>query len=335
MFAKHVLFTTGMLLGLVLLGAVAQTDPAVENRPSDQPKIVARIGDEVITEKEFTDTLNSLNRFAPPGSDETAFRTQILEQMVKTEILYVLAKQAKFSVSDEEVKAEIDNALKRAPSPEAFDEYLQSRGITREEFTESVRKKMVTQKFVEEKTKDVQVSEEDIVAEFNRAKEAGQLDVVDVSHILARVTDDTPEADANAKKKVETARERIVKGEDFAAVAREVSEDPGSAQDGGKYENVARGVMVPEFDRLAFELPVGELSQPFRTQFGWHILKVADRGTLTLDETHDQAKEVLLRQKKMQLLEQLIDEGKKTIKVEILLDDNEDSSKAATSEQSS
>ncbi len=334
MFFRSVFVTLASLLTLVSIVSVAQDEPKTAPQDSSKEQIVAKVGDEVITLKEFEDTLNSLSRFAQQEEDEAAFRKQVLDQLIKTEILYVLAKQAKITVSDEEVQQEIENALKHAPSPEAFDQYLQSRGITREEFNESVRRKMVTQKFVEAKTKDLDVTEEEIAAEYNRAKEAGQLDVADVAHILARVTDDTPESDANAKKKIESARERIVKGEDFATVAKEISEDPGSAQDGGLYENVGRGVMVPEFDRLMFELPVGELSQPFRTQFGWHILKVSDRGTLTLEETHDQAKEILLRQKKLQLLEQLIEEGKKTITVEINMP-QEDTAPASNQEAQS
>ncbi|HOJ34112.1 MAG TPA: peptidylprolyl isomerase [Candidatus Hydrogenedentes bacterium] len=325
MFYRQIVFGLS-ILAMLLTGHSWGEEQAAQvptTNASATEAIVARVGDEVITQKEFEDTLKALGHMPDQPGGDAAFKDQILDQMVKTEILYVLAKQAKITVSDEEVQKEIENATQHAPSPDAFEKYLQSRGITKEQFAETVKKKMITQRFVEEKTKDIDVTEEEITAEFNRAKEAGQLDVADVSHILAQVRDATPEADANAKKKIEAARERITKGEDFAAVAKEVSEDPGSAQNGGEYTKVGRGVMVPEFDRLLFELPIGEVSQPFRTQFGWHIMKVSNRGTLTLEEIHDKAKEVLLRKKKIEQLEELIDKSKDTVPVEILLKSEE------------
>ena len=72
-------------------------------------------------------------------------------------------------------------------------------------------------------------------------------------------------------------RKRVEGGEDFAALAREYSEDIGSAQEGGELGWTTPGQMVPEFEQAMNATAVGEISEPVRTQFGWHIIQVLDR----------------------------------------------------------
>lgn len=71
-------------------------------------------------------------------------------------------------------------------------------------------------------------------------------------------------------------REEITSGTDFADVAKRVSSCPSSSR-GGDLGYFKRGQMVPQFDKAAFELPVGQLSEPIQTQFGWHLLVVTDK----------------------------------------------------------
>jgi parvulin-like peptidyl-prolyl isomerase len=71
--------------------------------------------------------------------------------------------------------------------------------------------------------------------------------------------------------------ERAKAGEDFAELAKEYSEDPGSKQNGGLYQDFARGVMVKPFEEAAFGVPIGEVSDIVETQFGFHILKIEGR----------------------------------------------------------
>jgi peptidyl-prolyl cis-trans isomerase D len=94
----------------------------------------------------------------------------------------------------------------------------------------------------------------------------------EVSHILIKVDDETDEAAARAR--ITEIRERIEAGESFAELAAELSEDPGSAPDGGSLGEVGRGEMVPAFENAMFSLQAGELSEPVRSQFGWHLILV-------------------------------------------------------------
>jgi peptidyl-prolyl cis-trans isomerase C len=86
---------------------------------------------------------------------------------------------------------------------------------------------------------------------------------------------DLSEADALARAKV--IRERLVKGEDFAAVAKAESDDTGSGAQGGDLGTFGHGRMVPVFEESAFSLPIGEVSQPVKSQFGWHLIQVQAR----------------------------------------------------------
>jgi peptidyl-prolyl cis-trans isomerase C len=79
----------------------------------------------------------------------------------------------------------------------------------------------------------------------------------------------------STEKEARDCREEIVNGASFAEVAKRVSQCPSNAK-GGDLGFFGPGQMVPQFDKVAFELPVGELSQPVQTQFGWHLLTVTD-----------------------------------------------------------
>ena len=106
-------------------------------------------------------------------------------------------------------------------------------------------------------------------ARFDRKKR------VHARHILVRVDPKAGQAaDEAAKKKIEAVAERVRKGEDFARVAGEVSEDPGSKARGGDLGFFGPGVMAKEFEAAAFALKPGQVSEPVKTPFGWHLVKV-------------------------------------------------------------
>ncbi len=92
-------------------------------------------------------------------------------------------------------------------------------------------------------------------------------------HILAKLSPNATEKEVQAaKERVERARERVLAGEDFAEVAKDMSQGP-SASKGGDLGSFGKGMMVPEFEKVVFDLKPGDVSQPFRTDFGWHIAK--------------------------------------------------------------
>ena len=114
----------------------------------------------------------------------------------------------------------------------------------------------------------------------------------EVSHILVSVPPDAGEDDvARARDRLSALRDRVAAGESFEELARESSDDPGSAAAGGGLGFIERGMMVPEFEQAAFALATGEVSDPVRTSFGWHLVKVTsvqESASATFEDVRDQ-----------------------------------------------
>jgi len=106
---------------------------------------------------------------------------------------------------------------------------------------------------------------------------------IHVRHILMKTNE--IDDDETVRQKLSKLRERILKGEDFAGLASTNSADPGSAPDGGDLGWTGPGTFVPEFDKAIADLKVNEISEPFKTRYGWHIVQML--GTRTYDSTDD------------------------------------------------
>lgn len=103
----------------------------------------------------------------------------------------------------------------------------------------------------------------------------GLVEQTNARHILLKPTE--IQDDATVEQRLRAVRERILKGEDFAGLAKTLSEDPGSATEGGDLGWTTPGTFVPEFDKALAALQQDEISQPFRSQFGWHIVQLLGR----------------------------------------------------------
>ena len=103
----------------------------------------------------------------------------------------------------------------------------------------------------------------------------GLVEQTQARHILLKPTE--IQDDATVEQRLRAVRERILKGEDFAGLAKTLSEDPGSATEGGNLGWTTPGTFVPEFDKALAALQQDEISQPFRSQFGWHIVQLLGR----------------------------------------------------------
>ena len=121
------------------------------------------------------------------------------------------------------------------------------------------------------------------VNEMEGVNQKSTIEQTRIRHIL--ITPDEIIDDETAKQRLEDALEDIRGGEDFGEVAKLLSDDPGSANDGGEMGWTGPGEFVPEFEEMADSLEIGVISEPFRSRFGWHILEVLERRTY--DNTED------------------------------------------------
>ena len=108
-------------------------------------------------------------------------------------------------------------------------------------------------------------------------KQMGEQQEVHARHILIRAAPGDEKASAAAKMKIEAIIARLKKGEDFEKVAKDVTEDPSGKANGGDLGYFTKEQMVPEFSEVAFKLDKGQISEPVKTQFGWHVIKVEDK----------------------------------------------------------
>ena len=129
---------------------------------------------------------------------------------------------------------------------------------------------------VGELAKGTEIGDEELLRLYEEDQSRfGRAEQRSVRHLLVTVPQDADDASAQAvEAQVQAIRERILAGEAFDEVARSESQDPGSASEGGSLGTIEQGIMDPVFDSVAFALPEGELSQPVRTRFGYHLIEV-------------------------------------------------------------
>jgi len=152
----------------------------------------------------------------------------------------------------------------------------------------------------------VTVTDEEVKQEWDRTPHG---DIVDASHILFSITN--PSKEAEVKAKALEVLKRAKAGEDFGALAKQYSEDTGSASQGGNLGAFPRGRMVPEFENVAFSMKPGEISDLVRSQFGFHIIKVLRHETPSLDLQRGEISQSLQRKKALEIVKQKAAEGEK------------------------
>ncbi len=217
---------------------------------------------------------------------------QILDELIMDKLVATAA--ASETVTDEEVTAEIAKLKKQFPNEEAFEAQLKQAGQTPEKLDSAIRTMLQQQKWMQSQLKDTdQVTDEDAKKFYeSNTEEFKNPETVKASHILFTVNkDDSEEVVKSKEEAAKKAQARANKGEDFAGLAKELSEEPGAKDSGGDLGFFPKDSMVPEFAEAAFSAKPGDVSSPVRTQFGWHIIKVIEKkpaGTVPFDEVKDQ-----------------------------------------------
>lgn len=216
-----------------------------------------------------------------PPEEDGRLEKQILEQLVTENLLVGLGAGLKVTDLDRQVDERVKQIRGRFPDEKAFNEQIGKMGLTMEKIHEEIHRQLLIREVLKAKVAAApEPTPSDIQKVYSEnEKSLTTPPMIRASHILIKVPPDaTPEIKATKRKAIEAARLRITKKkEDFAKVAKEVSEDPASAAAGGDLPQPFRaGQMAPEFEKVAFTSKVGELSPVFETQFGFHFLKVTE-----------------------------------------------------------
>lgn len=303
-------------------------EASVKPLPAVLPQVVARVNGQAIPKDELERAVQSfesrIGRQVPPERRAALYRG-VLEQLVGFTLLSQESKARKVEVPEAEVQARIAAIGKQFPSKQAFEQALARKGTSLTALRKETRSSLTVQHLLQDVVgPGISVSQEEVRSFYEANKQRFEKgESVRASHILIRLPKG---ADAAAREKAKARAEQVLQklhqGGDFAALAKQYSEDPGSAARGGDLGYFTRGQMVPAFDKAAFALKVGETSGLVESSFGFHIIRVADRKPAqiaALDQVADQIGQYLEAQKRGQAVQAFVQKLRAKGKVEILI----------------
>jgi peptidyl-prolyl cis-trans isomerase SurA len=287
---------------VAIAGAICLAAVQVAAQTGDY--IVAVVNQELVTASELQQRLARVREEAarnrtplpPPG----ALRKQVLDALIDERVLVTTARDSGLRVDEPEIDRAVANVAQQNQLTMAqLRERLRQDGINYNKFRDNIRDQLLVERVRErEVTNRIKISEADIdemVAK--RLKAAGGGTELDIAQILVSVPEDaTPAVVAERRARAEAAQRRVLAGEDFATVAREVSEDSNRAQ-GGDIGMRPADRLPDSFVRVAERLKPGEIAPELvKSGSGFHVLKLVDRkesGALTVDQSR--VRHILLR----------------------------------------
>jgi peptidyl-prolyl cis-trans isomerase C len=292
---KDMVLRPRLLFYLFFMLMAAAVLPQCANAAADKNPVLAEVGPYKLDMKTFEEQVKSL----PPQlqmmvAQNPQAKEQLVERWTQITLLAMKARDMKLD-QDPEVKSRI----------------------------EDLKNSLLAQEMIhKEIDKDVAVSDEDAKNFYEKNKaEFSQPEMIRARHILIRVQSGAPEkAWKEAEAKARDIKKKLDKGADFAQLAKQYSEDPGTKDKGGDLGLFPKGRMVPEFETAAFALKPGAISAPVKTSFGYHIIKVEEKKPAevkTLKEAMPQVKQMVKMEKQQEELKKLIDQIKTKYPVKI------------------
>jgi peptidyl-prolyl cis-trans isomerase SurA len=277
-------------------------------------RIIAVVGDKIILQSQLYQYSYSLamQMGIDPQNDSAKLeelRRETLKNLVMQKLLLVQAELDSVTVNDQQVDAlleqQINQIVQQAGTEEKVEELfgMNIRQIRRD-FRKDVEERLLVDTISNRKRQETRISRRE-VEEFFKANRDSLPDLresVNISHILVKIEADETAEKAAMDKAIQVL-DRLKKGEDFEALAREYSEGP-TASRGGDLGMVKRGDLVKEFEEVAFQMEPGEISDIVKTQFGFHIIQLVQRAgervnprhiLFRLETTEDDEKATVLR----------------------------------------
>ncbi|MCM3342292.1 MULTISPECIES: peptidylprolyl isomerase [unclassified Paenibacillus] len=264
-------------------GAEAGTGAAKK----DDSKVVATYEGGEVTQKEFDIELGNMLLMYPEYAqliNMDQFREYFLKQQVAYE--YLQGKASDKSKTEGEKKAK--EQLEAMKKQEGFKEALTEKKLTEDDVLKYMTRILTVVVDYNDK-----VTEDQIKAQFEKDKE--EMTVASVRHVLIGFKD----KDGKERKKEDALKQakdisaRLKKGEDFAKLAKEYSDDAGSVPDGGLYKDTPVSKWVPQFKEAALTLPINQISDPVETDYGYHVMRVESRTVKTYDKLTEDEKTAL------------------------------------------
>ncbi|SHD76489.1 peptidylprolyl isomerase [Schnuerera ultunensis] len=264
-----------LLIAVVIIVGALVTVKLGFNEDKKEENVVALVGGERITKDELYDFLVKAN-----GQGA-------LDSLIVNKIILLESKKQNIQISEDEIKEQIDKMVETIGGQEAYESALQYYGFSEDELRKDIEINLYLTKLLEP---EIPITDEEMKDYFKENKDSfNQMEEVKASHILVETEETALEV-----------KEKLSKGESFEELAKEYSTDTSNSQQGGDLGFFGRGRMVTEFEETAFSLGIGEVSDPVKTDFGYHIIKVEDKKEAkeaNYEESKDKIKEILFQEK--------------------------------------
>ena len=259
-------------------------------------KVVAVIGDEIIL---YSDIESQIVQYASQASFSSNIRCDVIEDLLKQSILIHYAKLDSIEVTKDEIQSEVEKRYKyfedQLGSQLKVESYFDKSTIEiKSELFNVIENQMFVQRMQNKIASDIKLTPAEVQKIFDQlsSDEIPTIpEQVEISQIVVK-PEITKEQTQSIKDKLNAYRERVYAGEDFKTLAILYSDDITSAKNGGELGYVNRGDLVPEFERAAFKLKKGEVSEIVVTKFGMHIIQLIDRKGEQINVRH-----ILIKQK--------------------------------------
>ena len=325
--SKHLTLRASFVLCVLVFVSLAGCQPAdtTANSDSGAKKVATYEGGEV-TEGELQQFAqqSGLGELDPSSPEYETAVQQVMPQLVGIEIAKTYAQEEGITVSDKEVDQELENIKQQVgeqarasgqnlENQEAFDQALKENNISEQELRQDIRENLPVQEVQERVSGNAEPSQEEVQKFYDDNKtQFAQPAQRCARHILFN---------KDQKEKAEEVKAELQNGADFAALARENSQDPGSAEKGGDLGCLGKGETVPPFEEATFAAEQGEIVGPVETEFGFHIIEVTEireEQTQPLEDVEAQITDQLAATQQEEEFTKWLDEQKKERNVKYL-----------------
>lgn len=210
-------------------------------------------------------------------------RQNTLDNLVRFEIYKQDAEEKGIKITDKDVDGEYKKMVDMYGGEEKLQDALKENDLTVDQMKKYMKTNLLMRQYQEKMLKELEPTEEELKAYYDKHKD--EFKTAEASHILVKT-----------KEEAEAIKKELDGGADFAKLAKEKSLDTGSGQNGGSLGQFTPGQMVKEFDEKVFSMKPGEISDPVKTQFGYHIIKL-EKISSDFKGAKDAVKEAVIRDK--------------------------------------